>query len=278
MFQILAYGADNAAGATLVDTPAIADPAFVTQNGHWIFYEDYELDAVFVNGASLTAAQLFDSTWNSLNVQQLDPVNLSAGIPGNPQIAESLRYPVQIPQNEQVALQLSNNLAMASEYEFGILFISPAGQARNVPSPAAQYGNKGRIKALFTVTTALTAGVWSADSLVVVPNLIKGGTYCVAGVQLYVGAGIAVRCNFPRAPLYQGRKLYPGALTSAAYGNVPQKEGRQWMGPFGYFDTTEFFQVSVLANGTVGSATYTGFLDLVYMGQALIGQGGMTPM
>lgn len=42
----------------------------------------------------------------------------------------------------------------------------------------------------------------------------------------------------------------------------------------GYFDTTEFPQIEILAGTTTSSATYTGYLDMTYMGQQLIGQGG----
>ena len=277
MYQLLCFGANNAAGAALVDTPSIPDENFNPQNGHWIFYEDYSLAAVAAVGASITQVQLFDSTWNSINVQQVYPTNLSATIPNNPNVKILTQYPVQIPQNEQVSAQISNNLAMGTEYEFVLMWLLPGGKVMSQPNPPAPFGNAGRVQALFTVTTALTAGIFSGDTPIAVPNVLRGGTYCVAGLQLVVPNGIAYRVNFPRAPLYQGRKLNPGNLVQNAYGDVPQKEGTFWLGPMGYFDTSEFFQIAILGNQAVGSATYTGFLDLIYMGPNLIGQGGMNP-
>lgn len=277
MFHILGYGYNAAAGDTLVQMPALSDPSFVPQNENWIFYEDYELDAIYASGVSLTAAQLFDSTWNSLNVPQIYPVNLLLTPPSNPQVQDQRQYPIQIPQNEQIQAQVSNNLAEGNEYEFILMFISPNGQPRNIPTPASPYGNKGRIKALFTWTGALTAGAWSPDAPVTVPNLIRGGTYCVVGVNIVMANAVAVRFNFPRNGAMSPRKLYPGALVENAYGNIPLMKGAQWMGPFGYFDTTEYFQIAALGTAAEASATYTGYLDLVYMGQNLIGQGGMTP-
>lgn len=184
MYQILAYGANNAANAVLADTPAIPDPSFVTQNNHWLFYENYELDALFLLGTSLTAAQLFTPTLNSLNVPQIYPPNLSLAIPSNPQVQDLRQYPLQLPMNAQIACQLSNNLSTGNEWEFLLMFISPFGQARQLPAPAAPYGAMGRIKALFTVTSTLTAGVWSPLAQIVIPNLIMQGTWCITGAQL----------------------------------------------------------------------------------------------
>jgi hypothetical protein len=274
MFQVLAYGANNAAGAALIDTPAISDPSFVTQNNHWLFYENYELDAVFLNGVSLTAAQLFTPTLNSLNIPQVYPPNLSLAPPSNPQVMDLRQYPLQLPMNAQIAAQLSNNLAMGNEWEFLLLFIAPFGQPRGLPSPAAPYGAMGRIRALFTVTVALTAGVWSPVTPIAIPNLIMQGTWCVTGIELICAHGVAGRMTFPRPPINGTRVLRPGFLTNAAYGNIPLMKGSSWMGPFGYFDTTEFPQLEILAGTTTNSATYTGYIDMVYMGMSLLGQSG----
>lgn len=278
MFSILAYGQAVAALNSLVQLPALADPAFVPQNSNFIFYEPYRIIGLYGHGVSLTALQLFDTTWNSLNVPQIYPVDLSLNIPANPNVLDYRQYPLDIPMNEQIQVQASNNLAMGTESEALLMWITPPSDPRTIPPPPPPYGNMGRIRALFTTTIALTANAWSPDAAVTVPNLIKGGTYCVVGCQLVAARGVAVRINFPRAPLYQGRKLFPGDLCTAAYGNVPSKLGPQAWGPWGYFDTTEYFQMAVLANTTVASATYTGYLDLIYMGQNLIGQGGMSPM
>lgn len=270
MFGIGAFFAANAAGAVLADTPFVVDGVLSTRNGHPIFTEDYELCAAWANGVSLTAAQFSDATWNAINTPQIYPVALSLTVPGNPQINDYRNWPVQIPKNEEIALQLSNNLGAATEREFGLIWYAPFGKPRMLPAPAPGVGSVGRVRALFTVTGAITQGVWSADMVMTITNLIKGGTYAVAGMNLVCPLGLAFRMNFVRAPLYSGRKLFPGGLCDAAYGNVPLKEGRNWMGLYGYFDTFELPLMSILAATTAGSATYTGFMDLIYMGQNMI--------
>jgi len=278
MYQILAYAANNAAAAALVDTPNVTDQNFVPRNGHWFFQEPYKLMAKAVLGTSLTAAQLFDSTWNAINVPQIYPPNLSLAIPTNPQVQDLRKFPIDIPQNEEIALQLSNNLAMGNEWEFGLLWIAPSNANMQLPSPPPPIGNMGRVKALFTATIVLTAGTWSPDVVIAIPNLLRGGTYCVAGCNLVCPHGVAYRLNFPRAPLYMGRKLIAGNLVEAAYGNVIQKEGDSWLGPMGYFDNVEYPLISVLGGTTTGSTTYTGYLDLIYLGQATMGQAGAPTM
>jgi hypothetical protein len=270
MFHIGAYFAANAAGALLADTPYVTDGVISTRNGHPIFTEDYELCAAAVNGVSLTAAQFSDATWNAINTPQLYPPMLSLTVPGNPQINDFRNWPVQIPKNEEIALQLSNNLGAATEREFGLIWVAPFGKPRMLPAPAPGVGSVGRVRAIFTCTGAITQGVWSSDMVVTITNLIKGGTYAMVGCNLVCALGLAFRWNFVRAPLYQGRKLYPGSLCEAAYGNVPLKEGRNFMGVLGYFDTFELPYISILAATTAGSATYTGYLDLIYMGQNMI--------
>jgi hypothetical protein len=272
VFQILAYGANNAAAAALVDTPYIPDPSFGPQNGHILLYEDYELDAIFLSGASLTAAQLFTPQLNALNVPQIYPPNLSLKVPSNPQVMDLRDYPLQLPKNAQIACQLSNNLAMGNEWEFALIFMSPYGQPRPLPTPAAPYGALGRIRALFTVTVALTAGVWSPLAQIAVPNLIMQGTWAIVGAELIVSDGTAARVTFPRPPMFGARVLRPGFVCNQAYGNIPLMKGPKWMGTYGYFDTTEFPYLEILANTTVGSATYTGYLDLVFMGNQLLSQ------
>jgi len=273
MYQILAYGANNAAGATLVDTPIVPDENFVPQNGHWFFTEQYQLMAKAVIGASITAAQLFDSTWNAINVPQIFPVNLAATPPSNPQVQDHRMNPISIPMNEQIALQLSNDLGSGNEYEFGLLWVKPQAQQIQVPQPGVALGNMARVTALITVTATLVAGAWTQDNVITIPNQIKGGTYCMLGLQLIVPNGIAYRLNFARAPLYQQRKLCPGNMTMTNYGDIPQRQNPWWLGPMGYFDTVELPLLAILGAAATASTTYVGYADLLFIGPQTMGQG-----
>jgi hypothetical protein len=268
MYQILGYFAANAAGAALADTPAIIDPNFSSRGGangaaHWIFTEQYDLKAIAAFGAQLTAAQLFDPMWNAINIPQIYPPNLAITPPSNPQVMDLRTAKIGVPMNEEIACQLSNGLGMGTDPEYVLIWIAPTGQEPTFPAPAFP---AAKVKANITFTTALTAGVWTGDVAINFVNPLKGGTYCVCCGNMVVASAIAWRLNFVRAPLYYGRKLLPGDLVEAAYGNIPLLKPMGWMGPMGYFNNFELPKIAILASSTVASATYNGFLDLIYLG------------
>src|SRR5271168_3314216 len=126
MFHALPYYATAAGGSTYADIPAVTDPSFSTRNGHFIFTEDYCIQDVYLQGPSVTAAQIFDPTYNAINVPQLYPPNLGIAVPSNPQVIDFRKLPPQIPQNEEIAIQMSNGSGTVDP-EFCVLFISPNG-------------------------------------------------------------------------------------------------------------------------------------------------------
>lgn len=271
MFHLLPYYASQTAGASLADMNAIVDPSFSQRNNHFIFTEDYQIDAISAWGASLTRVQIVDATFTAINVPQIYPVNLAVSPPNNPIVQDMRQWPIGMPLNEEIAIQSSNNASIYADPEFVLMWISPKGMGKEVPMPQGPYGNYGRVRALASITAATTLGAWSNDVALTLNQQLKGGTYCIAGAYVICANALAFRINFLRAPLYKGsRKLYPGGLCEAAYGNFPLMYGDQWMGPFGYFDTFELPQIALLGNATAGSATYTVILDLIYMSQNML--------
>lgn len=267
MNQILAYFGAPAAGALLADLPYVVDPNFTQQNQHFIFTQDFSIAALAAFGANLTAIQLVDATYNAINTPQLYPVNLAIVPPTNPQVIDMRGMPITLPKNEQIAFQASNNAGSGTDPEYVLMWIIPQNNMSiPMPTPYQGLGFNARVRALFTVTTALTAGSWSLDQTVNFPQFLKGGTYCVLGLNIIVPHALAWRLNFVRAPLYQSRKMLPGGLVETAYGNVPLALGADWMSPLGYFNTFEFPLFSILGTTTEASATYTGYIDMVYTG------------
>lgn len=270
MYHTLAYYKSSTAGATLADIPAVADGSISTRNGHFIFTEDYELAMASAWGVNLTQVQFNDSSWNAINIPQIYPVNLAITPPSLPIVQDMRSWPVQIPQNEEIAVQASNNAAIYADPEYVICQIAPRGVARTLPAPMGPAGSMGRVRALATFTTAITAGVWSSDANIVFNSLLKGGTYCIVGAYVFVPHALAWRINFVRAPLYQGRKLFPGGLVENAYGNYPLVLGDEAMGPVGYFDTFELPLMQILASTTEASATYNVIFDMIYVSQNML--------
>jgi hypothetical protein len=268
MYHTLGYFLSNTGAAANTDIPAINDGGTITiRNNHFIFTAPFEIPLISGWGAGLTAEQLFCPTWNAINIPQIYPTNLAI-VPGsNPNQMDIRDYPLAIPLNEEIAVQATNGSG-GTDPEYAVLHIRPPGGPPMGPSaPASPLGNLGRILAQFTWTGALTAGVWSATNAITLSNTIKGGTYCVRGLYIVVAHALAYRVNFVRAPYYRGIKLLPGGLVENAYGNVPAKIGINPLGPLGFFNTFELPSLQILGTTTTGSATYTGYLDLTYMGQ-----------
>ena len=268
MYQILGYSI-AANNGLLTDAVAIPDSSFSTRGGatganHWIFTEEYDLCALFVAGITVTAAQLFDSTYNAINIPQIYPVNLAITPLTNPNVMDLRRQTWPLPMNEEIAVQISGG-AGGAEADYAFLWIMPARGA-GTPLPAANTLTTPRLYANVTATVALLLGTWTNFVNITFINPLRGGAYQINGAYWMVPNSLAYKHNFVKAPLYNGRKLFPGSLTEHAYGNVPLKAGTDWLGPQGRFNNFELPQVSFLGTTATGSATYNGILDLTYLG------------
>jgi hypothetical protein len=269
MFHLLAY-ADLTNATLLTDIPAITagETSFSARNGHWILTEQYDAVAWAVFGASVTQAQFYDSTYNAINTPQLYPVNLAI-VPGsNPNVMDLRKQPWPLPMNEELAVQISGG-AGGAEPDYALLWIAPSQSQPWMQPPQPNAMPNLRTLAAVTGTVALTAGAWSPFVTIAFTNVLKGGVYQVNGAYWEVAHALAYRHNFPKAPLVNGtRKLFPGDLVENVYGNVPKKQGEDWLGPHGKFNYFEPPQVSFLGTTTEGSATYNGQLDITYLGNA----------
>lgn len=265
MQTILAnYGSLNS--ASLVQASAVADPNFTQQNNSYIFTEPYNLCGVYAAGATIAAAQIYDAQLNAINPLQIYPTVPQLAVPSNPNVMTLVDAPIPIPLNEQFQAQLAN-AAGGAEPDFMLFFLKPVQDPAPYPVMAGTPSNP-RTMAVITSTIVLTRGVWSPSVAINFTNPLRGGVYQVNGMYLVCATGICFRLIFPRSPFYMGRKLYPGGLCEAAYGNVPFKRGPWWLGGWGRFNYFEPPQIQVLAGTTAGSTTYTGYMDMTYMGQA----------
>ncbi len=254
----------------LTDGVAIPDTSFSARGGasgagHWIFTEPYTLQAIAGAGATITQMQLFNATLNAVNIPQIYPINEAIVPLTNPNVMDLRQAPIPLPMNEELAVQISGG-AGGAEPDYGLIWIKPSGPGAMDYTPITPTLANPRVFAAVTATIVLTAGSWSPFVNITFTNPLKGGAYQMNGAYWVVLHGLAYRTNFVKAPLYQGRKLFPGGLTEAAYGNVPLRFGTNWLGPQGRFNNFELPQVSVLGSTTTGSTTYSGILDLTYLG------------
>lgn len=257
-FHILAYGVNGGVNDANVDMTASTDPSFSQRNSHYIFSEDYELIGWYGSGASLTDMRLDVPTINAIGIHRLWGVNRSATVPAVPVWEDLRKYPVALPFNEELAVRESNNLGVGNERENAFLFIQPRGRDFTLP-PGLR-----RIKARFTATATAVANAWSGFASITMEQALRGGWYSVVGAEMFEANTLAFSLNFPRMPLINGRKLFPGNVCSQARGNYPLHPDPSFMGWWGTFHSFELPQISIWANAA--GAGEVGYLDLIYHG------------
>ena len=270
------YASLNTATPTNAPAITINETNFVAQGSvpNWIFTEPYDLAAMTAIGATLAQAQIFDATYQAVNIPQLYPV-IFGGIvpPSNPNVVDLRNQPWPIPMNEQFGMQLAN-AAGGAEDDYGLIWIVPSGSAPWLTAPPTPTLGAPRVYAQISASIVLTEHVWSPFVTIAFTSTLKGGAYRVNGCYWVIPHALAFRHSFPKMPLYNGRKLTPGGLVENAYGNVPLKQGAGWMGVHGAFNYFEPFQVSALGTTTEGATTYYGIADMSYMGDTY-GNGGV---
>lgn len=259
MFHLLAYEEALAAGAASADLDAVPDSEFSQRNSHYIFSEQYNALAMYYAAASATAARLNMPTINAIGRHQLWPVLRSATVPSDPRLQDLRNWPFALPLNEELAVEGSNNLACGTENSTCLLWIAPPTWTRNLPRGLM------RVNVGFTAAVAGVAQSWSALGNITFNENLRGGNYAVVGCEIFDAGTLAFRLIFPKAYMYQGRKLRPGALCTEAIGNLPALEIGDTFGEWGRFNTFEPPQLEIYANAT-GASAQVGRMDLIYLG------------
>lgn len=259
MFHFLTYNVTAGVNDANVDMTASVDASFSRRNNHFILSEPYNLIAALHTAASATRSRLNVPTINGFARHQIWPVNRSATIQTNPNVQDLRDNPIRLPMNEEIAVEESNNLGAATEQCHVGLVVAPPTWTRNQPRGIQ------RLTVRFTATIVVNASAWSADAAITFAENLKGGVYSVVGVEAQAAGLIFFRLNFPKMPLYQGRKLYPGNFGLEAVGNTSWIAGINAWGEWGRFHTFETPQLAVYSN-TGGGTAIEGRMDLVYLG------------
>lgn len=260
MFHLLNYFVSAGAGDANVDMTAATDDTFSRRNNHYIFSENWNLLAWAHLAASATRARFNAPTWNAFARHQVWPINRSATPPSFPRVADYRMFPLPIPLNEEIAIEESNDLAMGNEDTTSFLWIAPPSWNRQVP--------RGSLRLVVRATGAVArvADSWSTFGAITFAENLRGGWYSVLAAYVFSANLRAFRLSFPRMPLIAGRLLRPGALTSAALGNMETPDFNDGLGVWGHFHTFEPPQLQVYGDAT-GADTQEIRLDLVYHGE-----------
>ena len=260
MFHLLHYFLSSAAGDANVDMTAGVDDEFSRRNSHYIFTEDYAAICAADLGVSATRSRLNVPRITAIARHQIWPVNRSATPPSNPRVADWRDYPVDLPQDEEIAIEESNDLAMGNEDRTVFLWIAPrVAWNRNLPR------GEQRLMVRVTASVARTADSWSALGALTFAENLRGGWYSVVHAYCQSANLRAFRLVFPRMPLIGGRKMRPGSLATNAVGNLEEPFMPGFFGEWGRFHTFEPPQLQVYGDAA-GADTQELRLDLIYMG------------
>ena len=173
----------------------------------------------------------------------------------------------ELPLEEEIQVQASNNLGAATEQESCILQLAPDSWTGNL-----ERGEMAMmIRATATITPTLNA--WSGPNAITLSQSLQGGSYAIVGTIVQGTNAVAYRWIFPRNRMYKGRRLRPGGLTQTALGDVTANQPYPWLfhwGTQGAFHTFELPQIEVF--GTLaGAITYQIFIAIVRLGDGVAG-------
>lgn len=274
MYHLLAYHLTGGAAAqTNVDVPAIADPVITQQQSHYVFTDDFRLGLALAASATLTAMRMNAPSINAFGRHQIWPIEDSGVQPYVPtdlvQVANYLRQPIQLPQNEQIAWEVSNTAVVAEDFLVLMWVFTPDHQF-DVPRGIQRLSVRFKPGASFTAPSAITpsaAYTWTGGTQISFEQNLRGGWYSVVNLWSVDPNAVACRLIFPRARQYDGRVLRPGVITQHAQTRRPSPLLTAGLGVLGKFHSFEPPQIEIL---TTDAAAHNPDLrmDLVYHGEA----------
>ena len=245
---------------------AVADPDFTIQNSNFVFTSRYPLLAAALVGASVKYGRYLTSQWAIQGFPRIYAANRGATPPSLPIWDLFLNKAVVLPEDQQLQILASNNLATGTEAEAAVLQVGSPGWTRGEPA-SIPGGWDVVLHATCPVTNV--AGAWVENNPFTFDQPPLGGSYCVLGTAV-VGAGAyAYRWVFPRSPNYQGRRLRPGGLVQTAFGNSPpygMMDAFKHWGPQGAFWTFEQPTLGILGQAA-GLVTYDVFMLCRFLGE-----------
>lgn len=259
-FHLLAYEEALAAGAAFSDLDAVPDSEFSQRNNHFIFTENYNALAFYYQAASATRARLNVPSINAVARHQLYPFHRSATIPNDYRLQDFREYPFPLPENEELAVEGSNDLACGTENSTAFIWIAPPSWNMNLPR-----GLK-RVTVGATSSVAGVAQSWSALGNLTFNENLRGGWYTIVGAACFDAGVLAARFVLAKPAIYNGRKFRPGVVAMEALGDRPNPYGLNMFGVLGRFHSFEPPQVEVYANAS-GASSQVWWLDLVWHGE-----------
>lgn len=261
-FHLLNYFV--AAGVNAADTDAVAsaEPTVGQRNNHFIFTDPFKILGAAHMAPSATRSRFNSPTLNAWGRQQIWPINRAAVPPSLPRIMDLRMDPIDIPTNEEIAVEVSNNLGAATEATTVSLWVAPPSWNRN--------RTRGNPDMLLRATAAVArvANAWSGGGNLVFTENLRAGVWAVNGAWCVDANCRMFRLLFPRGNIYNGRLLRPGSLCTNAIGNLESAGFNDDLGEWGRFHTFEPPTVEVYGDAA-GASTQDIRLWVSYLGDRI---------
>lgn len=259
---LLPYTLATGGSVTDADMSAVSDQEFSQRNSHYIFTEDYRLQAAVAMGANATRFNIQVPTWNAVGRFNLWPLMASsANILSPPRVQWFDGALPVVPQNEEFTVKATDG---TSENCAVFTILTTPGLSRNVP------GNQLIIPVRITCTITQVAAAWAGPGTLTFEQSLRGGVYSVIGGECQGSGTAAWRLIFPRSRFYMGRRLRPGWLAQQAIGDLPDNRFQinpYYLGEWGRFHTFEPPQLEIFSIAGTSSTAHEIRLYLAYLGQ-----------
>lgn len=255
-FAAYSESIDNTANS---DMNAALDEVLTRRNSHLIFTEAYNLLAVQAIGAVLSRARFANAQLTQKTTNHIWPVEVSATQADDPAVMDLRDYPMELPQNEELTIEVTNTAAGPTATSAGLWLASPQW-SMNWPSYSERLVTRAT-----AVVTAGTETTWTALAELVFERDLLNGVYAVVGANVVAADALFFRLRFPDQPNVNGRQHRPGGLVQNAANLAPWGPQFGGLGEWGRFHTFTPPEIQVFADAAGG--TYEIRLMLLYLGR-----------
>lgn len=265
-FQIVAFSKNVASSDAYVKLNAVTDQTVKTRDTVLTVPTlNQLLGALALCGAGGSDARLIAPSLRKVNPQYIQPVEqLTAPSKRTRALTDETIYdyrpviadlhpqsPVALTQNEGLECEVRASDGGTADQKTTIVFISDG-------APQRVTGVIRRVR--FTVTTSASAGVWTFSEIDL-PDDLPVGQYQVVGARL-IGDGLIA---FRFVPVGGGARPGGICVPQANVNDLPeQRDGH--LGGWFTFQSIQPPGVEVIADSSIASTTFEGYMDLIPTG------------
>lgn len=246
MYHLACYKGTPGANASNFDLPAVNDNVLTLSNNHYILTQSARVKIAYAQAPFLTLARINTPKLRATSLPYIEPIRVGA-LPGNlPPAALYETNQLNLDPIDEIAIEVSNNLASGTEVTIAGLFLEMSG------TPIPQ-GPSFTIRATSSFTA--TSLQWTSGAIVF-DQVLPAGRYAVIGLRV-IGPNIVFgRLIFP------GGTYRPGTIASDTVSESDGNLVRQGScGLLGEFDSVAQPQIEIFSNGA--NTAQTVFMDII---------------